>query len=408
MVALARELTKRGHSTTFAHHTDFAPLIARPDLEYIPLRSETYPAETFKNLLLRIDQVRGLRGMRALVDEFARSTAMLCEMLPDVLREIPADLIIGDWVEPAAGLVARRMSIPHISVAAALPLNFEPDVPPPFFGSAYGRKFWHRYRNIAVQYGSEAVQAPLREVIRSFAERWGLGPLSRMEQCASGYAQIAQITSALDYPRRSLIGCFHYCGPLRGTGGHPSQGTLQKTSKRAFASLGSLQGHRMDIFERIADAAVGCDLELTIAHGGRLGRDQIARLSAKGADVRDFVAYDDVFRQTDLAILHGGMNGVLDALANGVPIVAMPLAFEQPAIATRVRRAGAGLVCSPRASRRQIARAIQNVRLNPRFTEAAQLVAGEIRAAGGCGRAADIVEYVAKTGRPLLRADAIV
>ena len=345
--------------------------------------------------------------MRALVDEFARSTAMLCDMLPDVLCEISADLIIGDWVEPAAGLVARRMSVPHVSIAAALPLNFEPGVPPPFFGSAYGRRFWHRYRNIAVQYGSQAVQAPLREVIGSFSKRWGLGLLSRMEQCASGFAQIAQITPALDYPRRSLIGCFHYCGPLRGTG-HSPKGTLQKTSNRAFASLGSLQGHRMDIFERIADAAVSCDLELTIAHGGRLGRDQIARLAAKGADVHDFVSYDDVFRQTDIAILHGGMNGVLDALANGVPIVAMPLAFEQPAIATRVRRAGAGLVCSPRASRRQIARAIQNVRLNPSFTEAAKLVAKEIYEAGGCGRAADIVEYVARTGRPLLRADAIV
>ena len=239
------------------------------------------------------------------------------------------------------------MNIPHISVAAALPLNFEPGVPPPFFGSSYGERRWHRYRNIAVQYGSEALQAPLREVIRSYSQRWRLGALSRMEQCASGFAQIAQITPALDYPRRSLIGCFHYCGPLRETTNRDVSRTTQRASKRAFASLGSLQGYRMDIFERIVDAATANGIQLTIAHGGRLRPDQVALLSAKGAEVHDFIAYANVFRQTDLAILHGGMNGVLDALAHGVPIVAIPLAFEQPAIATRVRRAGAGLVCSP-------------------------------------------------------------
>jgi zeaxanthin glucosyltransferase len=355
-------------------------------------------------MLHKIDAVRGLRGMRGVVRDFARSTAMLCETLPAALREFSIDLVVGDWVEPAAGLVARRLGIPYISVAAALPLNYEPGVPPPFFASAYGEGRLHRGRNMAVQWGSEALQAPLRGVIKSYAASWGLGSLARVEHCASGYAQIAQITPLLDYPRRSLIGCFHYCGPLRYPEKDEGAAGRDPTSRRAFASLGSLQGHRMDLFVRIADAAVSCGLDLTIAHGGRLTRNQVDGLSARGANVLEFVSYDEAFEGIGLAILHGGLNGVLDALKAGLPIVAIPLAFEQPAIGARVYRAGAGLVSNARASSARLARTINEVRYNPCFARAAAKLQAEFKIAGGVRRAADIVEQVSATGQPVLRA----
>ena len=43
-----------------------------------------------------------------------------------------------------------------------------------------------------------------------------------------------------------------------------------------------------------------------------------------------------------VAVLNGGLNTVMDALAAGVPILAVPIAFEQGAIASRIERAGAG------------------------------------------------------------------
>ena len=85
----------------------------------------------------------------------------------------------------------------------------------------------------------------------------------------------------------------------------------------------------------------------------------------------------------------------------------VPLAFEQAAIAERVRRSGAGLVCRPRHLRARLAGAIKEVLGNPAYAEAAATLRGEIRSAGGAVLAADIVEQVARTGRPCLNADAI-
>ena len=363
---LARELVRRGHRATFVHHPDVAPLIETLGLEFHPIGASALPAGALAQALAAASQVSGPFGLVPLIRDFARGSAMFCEGLPDVLRTLSVDAIVGDWIEPAVGLVAEHLGLPFVSVAAALPLNWEPGVPSPFVGWSHGDTRFHRARNIAAQYVAQQMQRPIREVVRTYSVRWGLAAKHSVQSCASSYAQIAQLTPALDYPRRDLIGCFHYCGPLRAPAAPSSE--PRRRAGRAFASLGSLQGHRADVFERIAAAAAANGLDLTIAHGGRLPPPAVARL-ARRAHVHDFVAYDRIFAEVDVAILHGGMNGTLDALAHGVPTVTIPLAYEQASIAERTRYAGVGLVCRKGAPARRLARTIREVVENPVYAE---------------------------------------
>lgn len=404
LAALARELVRRGHRATFVHHPDVAPLIEPLGLDFHPIAASAVPEGSLARALDTASRVSGPFGLVPLIREFARGCAMFCEGLPDILRTLQVDAVVGDWIEPAVGLVSEHLGLPYVSVAAALPLNWEPGIPSPFVGWAHGETRFHGYRNIAVQHVARTMQRPLRDVVRSYAERWRLAPKQTMQDCASPYAQIAQLTPSLDYPRRFLTGCFHYCGPLRAPAPHRS--VPRRRTGRAFASLGSLQGHRADVFERIAAAAAANGLDLTIAHGGRLSPSAVARLERR-AQVHDFVAYDEIFAEVDVAILHGGMNGTLDALASGVPTVTIPLAYEQAAIGERTRYAGVGLVCRKSALRRRLARMIGEVVDNPVYADRAAVVRAEIRAAGGVVRAADIVEQVARTGQPCLNATLI-
>jgi zeaxanthin glucosyltransferase len=74
-------------------------------------------------------------------------------------------------------------------------------------------------------------------------------------------------------------------------------------------------------------------------------------------------------------------------------MVAMPIAFDQPAVAARVARAGVGDVVPPRrATRRRLAAAIERVLREESYRIAAKGVAAETRAAGGARRAADLIE----------------
>ena len=406
MVALARELVGRGHSATFLHHPDVGASIENHGLDFRPLATSGIASGSLAHGLEVASRVKGALGIKPLIRELARGTTMLCEELPRVLRALSVDAIVGDWIKPAVGLVAHHLRLPYISVSAALPLNWEPGVPSPFVGWSYGESSWHRSRNIAAQYAAQAFQRPLHDVIRSYSERWGLGTNWSVSQYASGYAQIAQITPSLDYPRRSLIGCLHYCGPFRAPTDRHGPERSRKRTGRAFASLGSLQGHRADIFRRIVDATDAVGLDLTIAHGGLLAPDAVRRLSRR-ATVHDFVPYDRALRDVDVAIMHGGMNGTMDALSQGVPLVTIPIAFEQSAIASRTRYAGVGLVCPPHALRWRLAGLIREIVENAAYRDAAATLREEIRAAGGVERGADIIEHVARTGRPCLNQGAV-
>ena len=403
LIELARELVRRGHQATFFHHQDVAPLVEGFGLAFRPI-GNAVPAGSLAHVIAAASKVSGPFHLLPLIRQFAQGSAMMCDDLPDALRKLSIDAIVGDWIEPAVGLVAMHLRLPYVSVAAALPLNWEVGVPSPFVGWPYGETRFHIGRNIAAQHVAEIVQRPLRNIVRTYAARWSLGDKRSVQDCASGFAQIAQLPRSLDYPRRSLIGCFHYCGPLRAP--TPSSTTPRRRTGRAFASLGSLQGHRDNIFELIAKATAANGLSLTIAHGGRLSASAATRL-ARGATVRDFVAYDEIFAEVDVAILHGGMNGTLDALAHGVPTVMIPLAYEQAAIAERTRYAGVGLACPKTARAGRLTHVIGEVLRNPAYAAKAAAVRSDIRAAGGVVRAADIVEQVQRTGQPCLNADAI-
>ena len=388
---------------TFLHHRGAALLVEAYGCEFHSIGA-SMPGDVLASAIAAASNVNGPFHLLPLIEQFARGSTMMCEELPDALRKLSIDAIVGDWIEPAVGLVAMHLGLPYVSVAAALPLNWEVGVPSPFVGWRYGETRFHLWRNIAVHYVAEKVQRPLRNVVSTYAAKWGLGDKRSVQHCASSYAQIAQLPRSLDYPRRSLIGCFHYCGPLRAPTHHVA--LPRRTTGRAFASLGSLQGHRAKTFEWIARATAANGLDLTIAHGGRLSASAAARL-ARHATVREFVSYDEIFAEVDVAILHGGMNGTLDALAHGVPIVSIPLAYEQAAIAERTRYAGAGLVCRKTALSGRLTRTIGEVLRNPTYAARAEAVAADIHASGGVVRAADIVEQVQRTRQPCLNAEAI-
>jgi zeaxanthin glucosyltransferase len=198
------------------------------------------------------------------------------------------------------------------------------------------------------------------------------------------------MVAGLDFPRAALPPGFHYTGPFRG--GAPERFELPAGDGRplVYCTLGTLQGSRSGIFRNVARACADLDLRLLISQG-RLGRLRAGDLPGEPL-VFDWVPQEAVIAQADLVVCHGGINTVLEPLAAGVPMVVMPLAFEQAAIGARLERAGVALVPGRRASPVRLARAIERVRSEPSFRERAAAMAGEIGAAGGVRRAAGLIE----------------
>ena len=71
-----------------------------------------------------------------------------------------------------------------------------------------------------------------------------------------------------------------------------------------------------------------------------------------------YVPHQAVLPQASVLVTHAGLGSVMVALANGVPMVCMPLGREQPENAAAISRIGRGFVISPDAEPDAIARAI--------------------------------------------------
>jgi UDP:flavonoid glycosyltransferase YjiC (YdhE family) len=91
------------------------------------------------------------------------------------------------------------------------------------------------------------------------------------------------------------------------------------------------------------------------------------------------------------------MNTTQQTLYFGVPAVAIPLAHDQPAIAARLARTGAGIVIPPGSLTVDRLRDAVRALLSPenKFRAQALRLRDASRAAGGVERAADIAEQAA-------------
>ena len=290
--------------------------------------------------------------------------------------------------------------MPFVSMACALPVNREPQIPLAVMPFAYGED----ERSRRIYEGSQRVydwlMRPLREVIRRASAQFRIEPRDGLHDCLSPYAQISQTITAFDLPRQHLPATFHAVGPLRGpsvvsTGPWP----IDPQRPFVFASLGTLQGGRMGIFRQIAKACARLDAQLLIAHCGGLSPAQEERLRRNGAAwVTDFAPQQWVLDQADTVVTHGGLNTVMDAIKARTPSLVMPIGFDQPGVAARVTHAGVGMSLSRHARSTAIHDSLARLIEHPP-AEPLHRLATALEQAGGTSRAADIAEQVVQTGR---------
>lgn len=399
--ALASALIDRGHRVTFFQPADARRWLADPRIGFHALGAVSHPPGSLDAVLRRAATSNNPLRLRGVIRDLCRTTRMLCHELPTALAHAGVDALLCDQMEAAGGLVAEAIGMPFVSVACALPVNREPDIPLPVMPFAYGQDERSRRLYVASQRVYDGLMWPLRGVIRQACQQLAIAPRDGLHQCLSPYAQISQTITGFDLPRQQLPSTFHAVGPLRSSGA-PAQGQWAIDPQRpfVFASLGTLQGGRMGMFQQIAKACARLEAQLLIAHCGGLGTAQEERLRRSGATwVTDFAPQQWALDHADIAITHGGLNTVMDAVKACTPVLVMPIGFDQPGVAARVSHAGIGLRLSRRARAGSIHTALTHLLQYPK--EALHRLASELDRAGGTSRAADIVEAVVRTGKPV-------
>lgn len=393
--AIALLLVYRGHRVTFVQQADVRAMLSLPQAEFAAIGAGSHPAGSLAAVVRRAAQPGNPIGLRRVIADMAASTDMICREAPALLRSLGVDALLVDQMEPGGALVAEHLGLPFISVACALPFNREPLVPLPVMPWRYRATPWGEKLNLNAGRVYDYLMRPHGDVIRQHCQAFGLAPRHGISDCLSPLLQISQTVAGFDFPRQALPAHFHAVGPLRlpmNEAASPVLATLEKPF--VYASLGTLQGHRYRLFRQIAQACSVLSVPLLITHCGGLGAEQVKHLTGEGEVwVSDFVPQRAALAEASAVITHAGLNTVLDALEAGAPMLALPIAFDQPGVAARIEHAGVGLRLNHRlASPARIAAALDGLLSEPRFRERSMQLGEEVRSSGGAVRAVELIE----------------
>lgn len=379
---LARELARRGHRVTLLGSRALPPLI--PNL---PVHAMDWSEP----------QLAGA-GLSRTLWATAAATRGVIRHGPDALAVLAPDLAVTDQAEPGYALAAEAAGIPRVTLTAGLPILRNDAVPPPFLPWPFDPSQAGRGRNRAGWRISEALMSLQNRALAQGCIRHHLPVRAAIADWSTGAPELRQMIPSLDFPQDWPANAIPL-GPLRDD--DPAQLPPLPDGPVIFASLGTLSGRRRRLLRAICKAAAPLDATLILTHAGTLSRSEIAALPGAPL-VRDLWPQMAVLHRASVCITHAGMNTVLDCVAAGVPMLAMPLAFEQPGIAARVQHHGIGLALPPhRRDTVTIRAALARLLTEPRFRDNLSAPGAELHALGGVRRGADLIEQMLEPGSRL-------
>lgn len=393
-LALAATLRDRGHEVAFFGLIDGERKVRAAGFEFVAIGAERFPVGTMPHWMKRQGELTGRAAMRWILRCLQAEGLAMMEELGPALERWGAEAAMVDQVAHGAAAVAQHLRMAYVTLCHALPVHADLSVPPFSTTLPHWRGRWGRLRNAVALASFAPAGAGYFGPINQVRRRWGLVAATPWSGSDSTLAILAQEPAAFEFPGRRLPSHFHLTGPwIRPSTRERTDFPYERLDGRPliYASMGTLQNRLMRVFRTMAEAVAGLDAQLVIALGSP---DADAGMEWAGNPVVvPFAPQTELIGRSSLVLTHGGLNTALEALSHGVPMVALPVANDQPGVAARIRHHGVGEWMSIRGlSAGALRRTVRQVLEGPGYRAAARRMQLAIEASAGLERAADLVE----------------
>lgn len=405
MTALGYELVRRGHRVTVFNFLDAEPKVLASGLEFHALAEAEFPLGSIAEGFAQLGKLSGLAAFRYTINAIAKGAAAVLSCGPTAIKNAGVEVLLVDQVSREGGTVAEFLNIPFITVCSALVLNRNPNLPPFFTSWQYKPNLIGRLRNQLGYQLLNQTSKPIRGIIAEYRQKWHLPLYSHPNDAYSKLAQISQQPAEFEFPRTDLPPYFHFTGPHHNPATRkPVAFPFEKLTGQPliYASMGTLQNRLLDVFQKIASACADLDAQLVISLGGGATKESLPKLPGKPLVV-EYAPQLELLQKATLTITHAGMNTTLESLSHGVPMVAIPVANDQPGVAARIAWTGVGeVVPLKQVSVPKLHDAIAKVLTQESYKKRAIALQEAIGKSGGVQKAVDIIEQVVLTKKPVL------
>jgi MGT family glycosyltransferase len=396
MLALGKALQRRGHQVTLFCLNDVQEKFSQSALHVQLIGEREFPLGTLPVFFQKLGHLEGIRAGLYTRDGLLAFAQVVLRDIPPLIQSLGIEALLIDQLCPEGGTVADYLKIPFFTICATLPFNYELEIPPCFTDWFYQTNSLGLARNRLGYFLYYQARRPIYQLIAQYRRDWGLSALEHPDQAFSSLAQICQLPQSFEFPRRQLPQQFIFTGPfVDNTDPLDIPFPYEKLDGRPliYASLGTAHNLHLTLFQRIASAVKDLDVQTVISLGRGLQLTDLGNYPENVIFV-DYAPQLDLLQRAALTITHAGMNTILGSLSCGVPLVALPIAGEQPANAARIAWTQTGAVLPPRRRSPQHIRAtIEQVLQNPIYHQNAKRIQADIEQAGGLQKALEVIEH---------------
>jgi zeaxanthin glucosyltransferase len=387
MTTLARQLQARNHEVVFLYSSGAAglPFVPGPEKDHI---NEKLP---------EVSKKEGQDALQFSIRAVLTQTEAILKSLPAIVQANGIDALIIDIVQFYAELGALQLGMPYVHVSTGVHHDFSGYTPLCVYG-------WpHETTPAALARNREGVAKwaslleSVNEGIKTHASSVGLNiDWNDLSSTVSPFASITQVPRAFDFESSHWPSQFHHTGPFHnGKGREDVDFPWEKLTGEplVYASMGTILNGQVDVFRTIVAAvAKNKNLQLVLSIGDQVDPKQIGP-APNNAIIAKRVPQLELLKQTRVCITHAGLNTVLESLAQGVPQVAIPITYDQPAVAARIAHKKTGVVASlDKLNADHLAFLVNEVLTNPTYRQNARKLQKAIAEANGLSRAADLIE----------------
>jgi MGT family glycosyltransferase len=411
-VAIAEVLRERGHRIVFVVDTSFEGLLEAKGFEERVMRMAPpeekgdptadpwaefirVTAPEFRKPTIEQQETVTKPIWEALVAGAQYSHARLMEIWDDVHPDaICTDNVTGYPAVELAGC-------PWARFVSANPLEMrDPDLPPPLSGLPVAdRSGWQAF---VEEY--HRVHEDLLKEHNAFRESVGVAACPPDEfNTHSPWLNLYLFPEVADYDRRNpLDATWHRLQSTVRTGEEsfdvntkvPGQGRV------VYLSLGSLGCMDVSLMQRLIDALATTEHRAIVSMGPL--KDQMTLGPNMYGD--QFLPQPSILPQCDLLMTHGGNNTTCEGFHFGLPMIGLPLFWDQYDNAQRLQETGYGVrLPTYDWEVEQFTAAVDRLLADDDLRHKMRNGATRIQAEPGRVKAADLLERLAATGEPVTR-----
>jgi zeaxanthin glucosyltransferase len=398
MTALARKLQSRGHEVVFFGFPDVEPFVRAAGLDFVPYGEAEFPVGSIEKFYSSVATMRGFEVVRhSCMNLNPYLTQVTFDHLAEKLATTGVEALVIDTIHFFIELVPLSMSIPYVHIWNVLHLDFSGATPPSLFSSPLDTSPEGLMRNAENIHKMGAILGPLAEVARAYAEKVGLKiDWNDPGATVSKLAVITQTPREFDFPGIPWPAHFQYAGPFHDEKGRePVPFPWERLTGKPliYGSLGTLVNGLEDVYKHILKAVEPLeDIQVVLSVGKNIRPENLGRIPFNAIVVRS-APQIELLKRAALCITHAGLNTALESLAHGVPMVAIPIGYDQPGVAARIEHHGAGeLIELGDLTTERLRELIEKVLQNPSYRARAEYFQKVISRSRGLDVAANIIE----------------